>query len=119
MRRQLTAAGAKVESLTYGPAADLAERLARTDIYIWLPAGDDANTPADQRKLLAQWLDAGKGRQIHFHWNGGTRDADGLTVPHSARLRPRLRRRARHRLRRAVAAAGPGHPVCCVRAKCA
>jgi len=82
--KQLEAAGAKVENLAYGPAADLAERLVRTDIYIWLPAGDDAVTPADQRTLLAKWLDEGRGRQIHFHWNGGTRDADGLTVPHTA-----------------------------------
>ena len=44
VRKQLEAAGAKVESLTYAPAADLAERLARTDIYIWLPAGSDGNT---------------------------------------------------------------------------
>lgn len=84
VRKQLVAAGAKVESLTYGPAPDLADRLARTDIYIWLPAGDDAQTPPDQRKLLARWLDEGRGRQIHFHWNGGTRDVDGLPVKHTA-----------------------------------
>ncbi len=83
--RQLEAAGAKVESLAYGPAPDLAERLARTDIYIWLPASDDAATTADQRVLLAKWLDEGRGRQIHFHWNGGTRDEDGLPVPHTAK----------------------------------
>ena len=82
--RQLEAAGANVASLAYGPAPDLAERLARTDIYIWLPAGEDAVTPADQRAILAKWLDAGGGRQIHFHWNDGTRDADGLPVTHTA-----------------------------------
>ena len=82
--RQLEAAGATVASLAYGPAPDLAERLARTDIYIWLPAGEDAVTPADQRAILAKWLDAGGGRQIHFHWNDGTRDADGLPVTHTA-----------------------------------
>lgn len=84
VKTQLEAKGAKVESLEYGPATDLADRLARTDIYIWLPAGDKAETPADQRALLAKWLDDGRGRQIHFHWNGGTRDADGLAVPHTA-----------------------------------
>ena len=84
VRRQLEAAGAKVEALSYGQAPGFADRLANTDIYIWLPAGDAAETPAEQRKLLAQWLDAGKGRQIHFHWNGGTRDADGLIVKHTA-----------------------------------
>src|SRR5690349_20280878 len=40
VKKQLEAKGAKVESLQYGPAPDLADRLARTDIYIWLPAGD-------------------------------------------------------------------------------
>jgi hypothetical protein len=84
VKAQLEAKGAKVESLQYGSAPDLAERLARTDIYIWLPAGDRAETPADQRAALAKWLDEKRGRQIHFHWNGGTRDADGLPVPHTA-----------------------------------
>jgi hypothetical protein len=82
VRRQLEAKGAVVESLQYGEAPDLAERLARTDIYVWLPA-HGAATPPDQRALLATWLDEGRGRQIHFHWGEGTRDADGLTVPHS------------------------------------
>ena len=81
---QLEAKGAVVSSLTYGAAPDLAARLAQTDIYIWLPAGDGAETPAAERALLAKWLDDKRGRQIHFHWNGGTRDADGLTVPHTA-----------------------------------
>lgn len=88
VKAQLEAKGATVESLEYGPLADLAARLARTDIYIWLPAGDRAETPADQRAVLAKWLDEGRGRQIHFHWNGGTRDADGLTVPHTPAYDP-------------------------------
>lgn len=88
VRTQLEAKGAKVESLPYGTAADFAATLARTDIYIWLPAGDRAETPADQRALLAKWLDEGRGRQIHFHWNGGTRDADGLPVPHTPAYDP-------------------------------
>ena len=83
VRKQLEAKGAKVESITYAPAADLAERLARTDIFIWLPAGND-QAPRTERTLLAKWLDEGRGRQIHFHWNGGTRDADGLPVTHTA-----------------------------------
>lgn len=82
LRRQLEAGGAVVESLQYGEAPDLAERLTRTDVYVWLPA-HGAATPPDQRALLAAWLDEGRGRQIHFHWGEGTRDADGLTVPHT------------------------------------
>jgi hypothetical protein len=84
LRAKLTARGAVVETLNYGPAPDLADRLAKTDIYIWLPAGDGAETGADQRALLAKWLDEGRGRQIHFHWVGGTVDPDGLKGVHSA-----------------------------------
>ena len=82
--RQLEAAGANVASLAYGPAPDLAERLARTDIYIWLPAGEDAVTSADQRAILAKWLDAGGGRQIHFHWNNGAPGRRRTAVTHTA-----------------------------------
>jgi hypothetical protein len=84
VRKALTSAGAKVDTLNYGPAADLEKRLAATDVYIWLPAGDTAVTPPEQRELLAKWLDAGRGRQIHFHWVGGTVDPDGLKGVHSA-----------------------------------
>ena len=83
LRAKLEAAGAKVESLRYGAAPDLAAKLANTDVYIWLPSASDADTPPDQRELLAKWLDEGRGRQIHFHWNGGTRDVDGLAGAHS------------------------------------
>lgn len=84
LRAKLTAKGASVETLNYGPAPDLSDRLAKTDIYIWLPAGDGAETGADQRALLAKWLDEGRGRQIHFHWVGGTVDPDGLKGAHSS-----------------------------------
>jgi hypothetical protein len=83
LRAKLTAKGAVVETLHYGPAPDLAARLAKTDIYIWLPAGESAATDPEQRALLAQWLDEGRGRQIHFHWAGGTVDRDGLSGVHS------------------------------------
>src|SRR5262245_27425509 len=36
--RALLGAGARVETLPYGTAPDLAERLARTYVYVWLPA---------------------------------------------------------------------------------
>ena len=84
VRKALTSAGATVETLNYGPAPDFDARLAKTDIYIWLPAGDNAVTPPDQRETLAKWLDDKRGRQIHFHWVGGTVDPDGLKGVHSA-----------------------------------
>ena len=84
LRKALEADGAMVETLAYGPASDLEARLAATDIYIWLPAGQNAVTPPDQAAILARWLDQGRGREIHFHWGDGTRDPDGLPAVHSA-----------------------------------
>jgi aminopeptidase len=84
LRKRLQQRGLQVDTLNYGPAPDLQARLDRTDIYVWLPAGPNAPTPADQRAILAGWLDAGKGRQIHFHWGAGTVDPDGRDGVHSA-----------------------------------
>jgi hypothetical protein len=87
--RQLRAAGAEVESHPFGPLADFAPRLERTDVYIWLPAGPTAATPADQAAALMTWLDARQDRrELHFHWVDGTRDPDGLTVPHTPAYDP-------------------------------
>ncbi|HEY8550293.1 MAG TPA: aminopeptidase [Vicinamibacterales bacterium] len=83
LREKLTQQGAIVRTLKYGPAPDFESELAQTDIYIWLPAGSNAATPPEQRALLARWLDEGRGRQIHFHWNGGTQDRDGRPGVHS------------------------------------
>jgi hypothetical protein len=74
--------GAVVETLPYGPAPDFAARLARTDVYVWLPAPASA-TPADQALALQRWVDHGPGRELHFHWVDGTRDVDGLPATHT------------------------------------
>lgn len=84
LKRLLEEKGAAVESLAYGAAPNFEQKLNETDIYIWLPAGPRALTPADQALLLGRWLDAGRGRQIHFHWGDGTRATDGITATHSA-----------------------------------
>ena len=81
--KQLRAAGAEVESHAFGPIDDFSRRLATTDVYVWLPAGPTAVTPASQSAALVEWLDARQDRrELHFHWVDGTRDADGLPVPH-------------------------------------
>ena len=61
VRKQLEAAGAVVESLTYAPAADLAARLARTDVYIWLPAGESADTGAGRTRAARHMAGRGQG----------------------------------------------------------
>lgn len=81
--RQLRAAGAEVESHAFGPLEEFARRLASIDIYVWLPAGPTAATPANQAAALVEWLDARQDRrELHFHWVDGTRDVDGLPAPH-------------------------------------
>ncbi|HEU4531898.1 MAG TPA: hypothetical protein VFR59_11965 [Steroidobacteraceae bacterium] len=84
LAKQLRAAGAVVESRPFGPLDDFAARLEKTDIYVWLPDGPTADT-ASQSEELARWLDARQERrELHFHWVDGTRDVDGLPVPHRA-----------------------------------
>lgn len=78
----LKARGAVVETLPYGPVPDFEARLARTDIYVWLPAPASA-TPADQALALQRWIDNDGGRELHFHWVDGTRDVDGLPAKHT------------------------------------
>ena len=78
----LQAQGAVVDTLPYGPAPDFEARLARTDVYVWLPAPASA-TPVDQARALQRWIDNGEGRELHFHWIDGTRDIDGLPAKHT------------------------------------
>jgi hypothetical protein len=83
-RAALERAGAQVETLVYGPAADFDERLARTDVYVWLPAPAFLTGEA-QRSALARWVDqGGSRREIHFHWSDGTRNLDAMPAPHTA-----------------------------------
>src|SRR5687767_805251 len=82
VQAQLQASGAVVETLPYGPAPDFEARLARTDVYVWLPAPASA-TPVDQARALQRWIENGEGRELHFHWIDGTRDVDGLPAKHT------------------------------------
>ena len=84
VRRQLRDAGAEVESVLYGAVPDFERRLQNTEIYIWLPADPEVGNPPEQTAALEDWLDAGFGRQLHFHWGGGTVGTDGLAGKHSA-----------------------------------
>jgi L-aminopeptidase/D-esterase-like protein len=83
--KQLREAGAVVESHPFGAVADFPQRLQETDVYVWLPAGPTAVTPADQAAALVTWLDRRQDRrELHFHWVDGTRDVDGLPVSHKS-----------------------------------
>jgi hypothetical protein len=41
------------------------------DVFIWLPELHQGNRPAHAR-ALNEWLDAKRGRAVHFHWNSGS-----------------------------------------------
>lgn len=84
VERELQSAEVVVQSLPYGPAEGFDARLAKADIYVWLPAsrGPSGQTPPDQTAALARWLDSGQGRQVHFHWADGTRDEDSSPGEH-------------------------------------
>jgi len=75
--------GAEIEFMPYGEVPQFEERLALANVYVWLPAGENAVTTPEQAAALGRWLDEGRGRQVHFHWNGGTQGLDGIMGAHS------------------------------------
>ena len=83
-RTALEKRGVKVESLAYGPVEGLEGKLAHADIYVWLPTAPGRPTEPEQAAALGRWLDAGRGRQIHFHWADGTRAVDSGIGRHDA-----------------------------------
>lgn len=44
---------------------------ANADVFIWLPELHQGNRPA-LAMALNEWLDARRGRALHFHWNSGS-----------------------------------------------
>jgi aminopeptidase len=82
--RALRSAGAKVEVMPYGSVTDFARRLDAATVYVWLPMGPEAAMPPAQVAELRRWLDAGKGRQVHFHWGAGTVGLDGRPAGHTS-----------------------------------
>jgi hypothetical protein len=51
--------------------ASLRRLFSGTDVFIWLPELHQGNRPAVAR-ALTEWLDAGRGRAVHFHWASGS-----------------------------------------------
>ena len=62
--------------------------LDSADVFLWLPVGAKSRQYSpEERRLLARWLDqGGTRREIHFHWDDGSRLADGLNGEHDAAL---------------------------------
>ena len=52
----------------------------RADVFIWLPELHQGNRPA-LAQALNEWLDAGRGRAVHFHWDSGSYPIGFLPLP--------------------------------------
>src|SRR5437867_1998322 len=50
------------------------------DVFIWLPELHQGNRPA-LAQALNEWLDARRGRAVHFHWNSGSYPLGFLPTP--------------------------------------
>ena len=81
--RAMDARGANVDLMPYGQVPQFEQRLERAAVYVVLPAGVNALTTAAQAEALGRWLDTGAGRQVHFHWGGGSMGTDGIAGVHS------------------------------------
>jgi len=67
----------------YGPIENFSASLSETGIYIMLPIRSVVSDQPDQDRALVEWLDGGRGRQIHFHWGDGTRNWDSTHGQHN------------------------------------
>ncbi len=83
LREALEQRGVEVQTLRYGVITGFYMTLHDADIYIWLPASPSTVPRPEQRTALRQWLEEGRGRQVHFHWGAGTRGIDGGPGEHS------------------------------------
>lgn len=70
------------------PGRSLRDLLEEADVFLWLPFRTTVRevTPQEARDI-ARWTDlGGRRRQIHFHWDQGSVEADGLPGEHTAAL---------------------------------
>ena len=50
------------------------------DVFIWLPEVQQGSRPA-LAQALNEWLDAGRGRAVHFHWQSGSYRIGFMEMP--------------------------------------
>ncbi|MBI4474422.1 MAG: hypothetical protein HY646_17260 [Acidobacteria bacterium] len=60
--------------------ASLRELFGKADVFIWLPELHQGNRPALARAII-EWLDAKRGRAVHFHWHSGSYPIGFLSLP--------------------------------------
>jgi hypothetical protein len=89
LQNAIRAAGAHISGVILAEDTDADDRkelkslralFNRADVFIWLPEIRQRNRPA-LAQALNEWLDAGRGRAVHFHWNGGSYPLGYLPLP--------------------------------------
>ena len=71
------------EDTNSGSAAELESirtLFSNADVFIWLPELHQKNRPA-LAQALNEWLDAKRGRAVHFHWDSGSYPAGFHELP--------------------------------------
>jgi hypothetical protein len=70
------------------PAQSYTGMIESADVYLWLPLRTEVReVSAGERAALVHWLEeGGTHREIHFHWQEGSVDPDGLPGLHSSGL---------------------------------
>ena len=61
----------EANTLSDDELSSLRRLFENADVFIWLPELHQGNRPALER-ALNEWLDARRGRAVHFHWNSGS-----------------------------------------------
>ena len=87
-QQALSAVGAHVEMHIYGADDRFTERLNEADIYIWLPFGPKSPSAPRIAEFAeaSAWVMQDEHRQLHFHWDDGSRAPDGMVGTHSPEL---------------------------------
>lgn len=60
--------------------ASLRRLFENADVFVWLPELHQGNRSA-LSQALNEWLDAGRGRAVHFHWQSGSYPIGMLEIP--------------------------------------
>ena len=63
-----------------GELESLRRLFREADVFIWLPEVHQGSRPA-LAQALNEWLDAGRARAVHFHWNSGTFPVGNMELP--------------------------------------
>jgi hypothetical protein len=89
LQREIRTAGAHISGVilaeeasgsTEGEVESLRRLFESADVFIWLPELHQGNRPALEQ-TLNEWLDSGRGRAVHFHWQSGTYPIGFLPPP--------------------------------------